>query len=138
MNAELEVQKALRARLIGNAELLAILPAAHVVDTGSRPSAMPSIIIGDGQAVDEGTSIKRTHLRIFHDLHVWMRESATEGVKRICGLIHDELRKGRLALPEGLHCADLIVSRRRHLRDPDGLHAHSVMTIEVLVSEVPR
>ncbi|WP_420341715.1 hypothetical protein [Paenirhodobacter sp.] len=40
-----------------------------------------------------------------------------------------------LGFPDGLACADVLVSSMRFLRDPDGEHAHGVVVVEVLAVE---
>ena len=135
MSIDLEVQKALRARFTTTAALMALVPADNVLDTNQRPSPVPSILLGESQSVDEGTSLRRTHTRVYHTVHVWTREASRDQVKVICGEIRRSIGFGRLVLSAPLHCADVLVSSMRFLRDPDGEHAHGVVTVEVLVSE---
>lgn len=135
MSVDLEVQKGIRARLTTWASVMDLVPPAHVLDTNQRPAPVPSIILGDSQAVDEGTSLRRAHSRVYHSLHVWTREPSLEGVKTICGEIRRAIHSGRLVLAAPLHCADVRVSSMRFLRDPDGEHSHGVVVVEVLVSE---
>ncbi|HWL56410.1 MAG TPA: DUF3168 domain-containing protein [Paracoccus sp. (in: a-proteobacteria)] len=132
MNIDLEVQKAIRARLTTYA---VGVPAAQIVDANQRPSTLPAILLGDSQALDEGTSLRRAHTRVYHTLHVWKKEPSLEGVKTIAGAIRSAVRSARLVLAPGLHCADTLVSSMRFLRDPDGEHSHGVVVVEVLVSE---
>jgi hypothetical protein len=132
---ELEVQKALRARLVSQQLVTALVPAANILDTNQRPAPRPSIILGESQAVDEGTSLRRAHTRIYHTLHIWVREPSLERAKAIGGAVRTALMNARLALPEGLHCADLLVASQRYLRDPDGEHSHGVVTLEILIAE---
>ncbi len=136
MNVDLEVQKAIRARLIAASAVVALVPAGHILDVNQRPAPVPSIILGESQSVDEGTSLRRSHVRVYHTAHVWQREASLEGVKAICGAIRAAIHTGRLSLPAGLHCADLRVSQVRFLRDPDGEHSHGVVTVEALIAEV--
>ena len=63
MNIDLEVQKAIRARLTTYA---VGVPAAQIIDANQRPSKLPAILLGDSQAVDEGTSLRRAHTRVYH------------------------------------------------------------------------
>ena len=86
--------------------------------------------------MDEGTSLRRSHTRVYHTIHVWKREASLEGVKAICGELRRSIRFGRLVLAQPFHCADLRVSAMRYLRDPDGEHSHGIVTVEALVSEV--
>lgn len=135
MSIDLAVQKALRTRITTTAALMQHVPADNVLDTNQRPSPVPSIILGESQSVDEGTSLRRAHTRVYHTVHVWTREASTEQVKVICGEIRCAIGMGRLELAAPLHCADLLVSSMRFLRDLDGEHAHGVVTVEVLVTE---
>lgn len=132
MNIDLEVQKAIRARLTTYA---VGVPAAQIIDANQRPSKLPAILLGDSQAVDEGSSLRRAHPRVYHSLHVWQREPSLEGAKTIAGAIRSAIHSARLTLAPGLHCADARVSSMRFLRDPDGEHSHGVVVVEVLVSE---
>lgn len=135
MTPDLEVQKAIRARLTTWAALMALVPADNVLDTNERPAPVPSIILGDSQAVDEGTSLRRAHTRVYHSLHVWAREPSLEGVKTIAGEIRRAIHIARLTLAQPLHCADVRVSSMRFMRDPDGEHSHGVVVVEALVAE---
>lgn len=135
MSADLAFQIALRARLIGTAAVTDLVPAASILDRHQRPAPSPSIILGETQLVDEGTSLKRRHQRLFHTVHVWKREPSTEGVKAICAAIRAAVHAGRFDLGAGLHCADQRVSGIRILRDPDGETSHGVVTIEALIVE---
>lgn len=133
---ERAVQVAIRNRLVATAAVTALVPAASILDVNQRPSPSPSIILGESQAVDEGTSLRRAHVRVYHTIHVWKREPSLEGVKIICAAIRKAIHAGRLDLGTGLHCADALVSSMRQMRDPDGETSHGVVTVEVLVAEV--
>lgn len=133
---ERAVQVAIRNRLVATAAVTALVPASSILDTNQRPNPSPSIILGESQAVDEGTSLKRGHVRVHHTIHVWKREPSLEGVKVICAAILKAIHAGRLDLGPGLHCADALVSSMRQMRDPDGETSHGVVTVEVLVAEV--
>lgn len=136
MTAELAMQKAVRARLASTTEVTTLVPSASILDRNERPAPDPSIIIGEGQAVDEGDSIARDRVRVFMDLHVWKREPSTVGVKAIAGAIRAAMKQRLEPGISGFHFADCYVSRTRFLRDPDGQHSHGVVTIEAIVQEV--
>lgn len=136
MNIDLEVQKGIRARLTTWAALMALVPPDHIRGLSNDRKYLPSILLGDSQAVDPGTSLRRAHTRVYHTLHVWQREESLEEVKEICGTIRTAIHQGgRLVLAAPLHCADVHVSSMRFLRDPDGEHSHGIVVVEVLVSE---
>lgn len=133
---ERAVEVAIRARLMAAPAVIALVPATSILDVNQRPAPLPSIILGESQAVDEGTSLARAHVRVFHTIHVWMRAPSLESVKTACAAIRAAIHAGRLDLGPGLHCADARVSSMRQLRDPDGETAHGVVSVEILVSEV--
>ncbi|WP_421360290.1 DUF3168 domain-containing protein [Agrobacterium rosae] len=135
MSAELALQKAIRARLVGSANLLALVPAANILDRNERPNPRPSIVIGEGQSVDEDDSIARTRTRVYLDLHVWVEERSTETSKRIAGAIKRSVSE-RFSPVDGFHFADCRVRGSRFMRDPDGRTSHAIVTIDALVQEV--
>jgi hypothetical protein len=135
MSIDLAVQIAIRNRLVATPAVTALVPAGSILDRNQRPAPSPSIILGESQLLDEGTSLARRHSRVFHTVHVWKQEASLEGVKTIVGAIRSAINADRLALGDGLHCADVHVASMRFLRDPDGETSHGVVTIEVLVGE---
>ena len=135
MNPEIALQTALRARLVSTAAVVALVPASAILDRNEQPAPDPSVIIGEGQSVDEGNSIARDLVRVYMDVQVWKREPSTAGVKAIAGAIRAAL-KARLVLTNGFHCADSLVRSMRFLRDPDGLTSHAVITVSALVEEI--
>ncbi|UXT56957.1 DUF3168 domain-containing protein [Agrobacterium fabrum] len=136
MSAELALQKALRARLSSSGDVVALVPAASILDRNERPNPRPSIVIGEGQSVDEGESIARKLTRVYLDLHVWVEEPSTEISKRIASAVRRAIQSAKLQLDPGYHCADCRVRGSRFLRDPDGKTSHAVVTVDALVQEV--
>lgn len=134
---DLAVQKAIRARLVATSAVTNLVPAGSILDRNKTPAPSPSIILGEVQIMDEGDSIKRTRSRVYHTIHVWKVEPSREGVKRINAAINAAIRAGRLDLGPGLHCADWRVSSTRALSDPDGETSHGIVTVNLLVQEVP-
>lgn len=135
MSAELFLQKTLGAALVGSADLTALVSAANVLDRNERPNPRPSIVIGEGQAVDDG-GIGRTRQRVSFDLHVWVEEPSTEVGKRVAGAIRAVVRDMPRAAGDGFQIADCRVSMTRFLRDPDGETSHSIVSIDALVVEI--
>ncbi|WP_406736979.1 DUF3168 domain-containing protein [Thioclava sp. GXIMD4215] len=134
MSADLEFQKAIRARMIASADVLALVPAASIIDRNQRPNPVPSIILGETQEVDEG-GINRSRTRIYHTLHIWQKEPSLAGAKAIAQAVRMAFRGPRLSMPAPYTCGDLLLASVRFLRDPDGEHSHGVMVIEGLISE---
>lgn len=135
MTPEIALQTAIRSRLVITPEILGLLPAANILDRNERPNPRPSIVMGEGQAVDEGDSIARTRLRIYMDLHIWIEEPSTAGVKAVAGAIRTALRTKLIAGIPGIQIVDARVERTRFLRDPDGKTSHGVATINAIVEE---
>lgn len=133
---ERAVQIAIRNRLTGTPAVTALVAAGKIRDVGLRPKDFPTIALGESQTVDEGTSLKRSHTRVYHTLHVWVKEPTLELVKVICAAIRLAIHSDRLDLGTGFHCADALVSSMRQIRDPDGETSHGIVTVEVLVAEV--
>lgn len=136
MTAEIALQKALRLCLAGTPAVASLVPATSMLDRNERPAPDPSIILGEAQSIDEGTSIARKLVRIYLDLHIWKKERSTAGVKAIAGAVRSAIHAGRPALEAGFHCVDCRVSSQRFLRDPGGEFSHGVVTIDALVQEV--
>lgn len=134
---ESAVQKAIRARLVATPAITSLVPASSILDTNQRPAPSPAILLGESQAVDEGDSIARNRMRVYHTAHVWKQEASLAGVKAICSAIRGAIHAGRLSLGTGFHCVDARVSSMRQMRDPDGETAHGVVTVEVLVEALP-
>jgi hypothetical protein len=134
VSPDLALQKALRARLAATAEVTALVATTSILDRNERPVPVPSIILGETQLLDEETSMARAHQRVFHTVHVWRREEATEGVKAICWAVRRAVHAGRLTLEGGFFCADLRVQDIRVMRDPDGVTAHGVVTVNALIA----
>jgi hypothetical protein len=136
MMPSVEVQKAIRARLVGASAVVALVPAANILDRHKRPVPYPSIILGEGQAVDEGSDVGRLRVRVFSELHIWTFEPSFELAATVAGKVHSALFAPRLELGAGFHCADCKVASARFLRDPSGDVGHVVVTVETLVHGV--
>lgn len=136
MTPEIALQMAVRARLVGTTAVTNLVPTAAILDRNERPNPSPSIIMGEGQSVDEGDSLNRNLTRVYMDMHVWQKEPSTAGVKAIAGAIRSAIRNARLAPGAGFHIADCYIQNTRFLRDPDGETSHAVVTINALVQEI--
>jgi hypothetical protein len=136
MSADLAVQKAIRARLVGTSAVTDLVPAASILDRNATPAPRPGIVIGECQIVDAGSSITRTREVVYHTIHVWKTEPSREGVKEIMAEVRAAIRSARLELGGPFHCADWRVSSMRTMSDPDGESSHGAMVVEVLAVEV--
>lgn len=136
MTPELALQKAVRGRLVSLSDITTLVPATSILDRNERPAPSPSIVMGEGQSMDEGESISRTLTRVYLDLHIWKREPSTEGVKAIAGAIRKAIATDKLSTASGFHIADCYIQSMRFLRDPDGETSHAIVTVNAIVQEL--
>jgi hypothetical protein len=136
MTPEIALQKAIRACLITDGGVTNVVPAAAILDRNERPAPSPSIVMGEGQSVDEGDSISRRLVRVYMDMHIWKKEPSTAGVKAIAGAVRAAVKTGKFAAVDGFHIVDCYVQSARFLRDPDGETSHAVVTINAKVQEL--
>ncbi|MBS0237087.1 MAG: DUF3168 domain-containing protein [Proteobacteria bacterium] len=130
----LDLQTALRRRLIATSAVTALVPATSILDTNARPEQMPCIRIGVGQALqDDGIARNRWH--VYLDLHIFANEAGLATAKEIAQAIRQALSNRFFEL--GSHyCGDVFVSGARYMRDPDGVHSHAIVTVEAHLIEV--
>jgi hypothetical protein len=124
----LDLQKAIRARVLASATLMALVPADNVMDVTGRPERLPGINIGEGQTV-----YRRFDSTTYATLHIWEQEAGLIGSKAIASAIVAALHidaqiEGVLTL-ENFICHDLQVTQTRFLRDPHGSYSHGIVTV---------
>ncbi|HVV43178.1 MAG TPA: DUF3168 domain-containing protein [Nitrobacter sp.] len=140
IDASAAVQRAIRTRLVGNAGVIALVPAASILDTSQRPAPDPSIILGEDQIVDAPeVMLNRSFVRVYSTLHIWKKEVSLAGVKAIANAIRRAIgvnRSARLDLADADYvCSDCTIEQVRFMRDPDGETSHGVMTLNSLVQQ---
>jgi hypothetical protein len=133
LSPDLALQKAIGARLATSPAVLALVPSEAILDRGTRPERFPCVVIGECQTVLESLTYGRRHIRVFHTLHVWSRETGTIGAKAIAGAIRDALKQELLI--DDHRVVDHLVPSVRVLRGEGGDLSHAVVTAETLVEE---
>lgn len=134
MEPSLELQKAIRARLVAASAVTALVPAANIVDRNGTPAVFPCIVIGEGQTVPGGDIARIRHDAVL-DLHIWVKEPGLVTAKQIAGAVRDAVADSVWSIP-GMHVADLHVTSSRFMRDPNGIHSHGIVTLSANVVEV--
>jgi hypothetical protein len=124
----LDLQKAIRSRLLASAELMALVPPANVLDTTGRPEVMPSINIGEGQTI-----YRRFDSTTAATVHVWFQEPGLVQAKAAVSAIVEALRvdaqiEGVLVLDD-FTCFDLMPTQTRFMRDPHGSYSHAIVSV---------
>ncbi|MCA6124563.1 DUF3168 domain-containing protein [Bradyrhizobium sp. WSM 1704] len=128
----LDLQKAIGARLVASADLLALVPADSIRDVTGRPERAPAVIIGEGQTI-----YRRWDATVHTTLHVWFEEKGLEQAKAAAGaiagaLLVDAQMGGVLAL-DNVTVHDMRVTDSRFLRDPHGPFSHAVINVAAIV-----
>ena len=124
----LDLQKAIRARLLASGDLMALVPGDNVLDATGRPERLPCVNIGEGQTV-----YRRFDSTSYATLHVWAQETGLTDSKSIASAIVAALKvdaqiEGVLTL-DNFVCHDLQVTQTRFMRDPHGSFSHCVVTV---------
>lgn len=112
------------------------MPSASIIDRNERPNPRPSIVIGEGISRDEGDSVARNLTRVWLDLHVWIKEPSTAGVKGVAGAIRQAVKYGQWPQLDGFHIVDAFVESARFLRDSDGETSHAIVTVNGKVQQL--
>jgi hypothetical protein len=128
----LACQIAIRARLVAEPAVTALVPALQIFDGPSRPETFPCIIIGTGQTVLEPITLTRAHVRVTLDLHLWNDGDGLETVKLIARAATNALA-GKPSI-DGYRVVDWSVTGTRFMRDPAKV-GHAVTSIEALLQE---
>jgi len=135
MSPDLALQKALLARLASTSDVVALVPAANMVDGWALPQRFPSIMFGEGQVVREPHTLMARHRRVYADLHVWTKAMPT--ARAIAGAITAAVEGSPVHLDGGHRAVSTVVASSRFLRDPDGETSHGVVTISCLMEPAP-
>jgi len=131
MSAGLALQKAVYELLMASDALKATVGnPVRLYDQVPAEPIFPYITFGDAQELeDEADCIDGTEH--FLDLHVWSQARGRVEAKAISGVVREELRGTALTLDGHAFCLSEVESTR-HLKDPDGATAHSILTFRVL------
>jgi hypothetical protein len=124
----LELQKAVRVRLLASAELMALVPPDSILDANGRPERVPCVNIGEAQ-----TTYRRFDSTSYATLHVWFQEPGLANAKAAVSAIVQALRvdaqiDGVLNL-DSFTVLDLMPTQTRFMRDPHGSYSHAIVTV---------
>jgi len=123
-----DLQKAIRSRLLGSAELMALIPPDNILDVTGRPERMPCVNIGEGQ-----TTFRRFDSTTYATLHIWFEEpglvQCKQAVSAICETLRVDAQISGVLVLDNFTCHDLMPTQTRFMRDPHGSFSHGIVTV---------
>ena len=132
MEPTLDLQTAIRTRLVNHPAVTALVPASAILDRHTRPELDRLIIIGEGQHF-ASDSYESWHERVFLTVHVWIHADDFA----VCKTVADAIRRALRGTP--WHASGHVVHgatiTSRFLRDPGGEYAHGVVSIDAVLME---
>lgn len=133
MSLDAALQKAVYDTLLADTALAVEMGGAvRVYDSVPDNAIFPYLSIGSDQIVDNGTSCSNGS-EAFVEVHVWSRAVGRVEAKKISGAV-----RAALDMPLVITGHKVIVhgfQDARHLNDPDGITAHSVVSFRYLTEE---
>jgi hypothetical protein len=125
----LALQTAIRARLLASSEIMALVDQSNIRDGDTRPSAFPSIVLGNAQVQTEGHYRRYRNVTVYMDLHIWAE--TLEDTKALGALVSRAL----FGAPEvpGFDLTDgLRTERSVYMTDPSGC-GHGIVSLRALM-----
>ena len=128
----LALQTAIRAALVADPTVSALVPANHIRAGGSRPDKTPCVIMSDGNTALHGQDYTAQRAAwVYMDLHIWTLDAGEDAVKEIAFAVTTALDKTMTI--EGGYCDHFCVTASRFPRDPDPTYGHGVLSVEALI-----
>lgn len=134
IDPSLEFQTAIRAQLITNQSVSALVPAEHVRAGSTRPDKLPTIILANPQMINLGRASGGQYLtRVYIDLHIWALEDGADMARQIGAA-------ASVALWDAPECATVGIDTYERpsfafTRDPnpERAYCHGVGTVEGVI-----
>lgn len=128
----LALQTAIRAALIADAAVMALVPADHIRAGGTRPDKTPAIIMSDGTTENHGHDYTAQRgAWVYLDLHVWTLDAGPDAAKEIAFAVTRALDK-HMTIAGGF-CDHFRLTRAAYPRDPNPAYGHGVLSVEALI-----
>lgn len=130
MQAALELQAALQARLAADPALTAFLGGPKIHDHAPDGAQFPYVTWGAVSAVDWSTASEEGS-EILAALHVWTRARGKKEVFAICSAISAAIESAPVSLAQG-HLVLLRVEEEEARYGPAGVH-HGIIRLRALI-----
>ena len=130
----IEFQTSIRAALIGDQAVSALVPADHIRAGSTRPDMLPMVILANPQTINLGRASGGQFLtRVYLDLHIWAIEDGADMARQIG-------TAASVALWDAPHSATVGIDAYERpsfafMRDPDPevAYCHGVGTVEGVI-----
>ncbi|MEI4234994.1 DUF3168 domain-containing protein [Roseovarius sp. D22-M7] len=134
IDPSLEFQTAIRAALIADPAVIALVPADHIRAGSTRPDKLPTVIMASPQLINLGRASGGQYMtRVYLDLHVWAIEDGADMARQIGAAVS-------VALWDAPHTDTVGIDAYErpgfaYMRDPDPERAycHGVGTVEGVI-----
>jgi hypothetical protein len=134
MSASLAIQAMIRARLIADPAVMALVAPSDIADRHGRPARFPSITFGEAREYALGT-VSREAARVVIDLHLWTDTPGTTDSKTLAAAAHRAIRNDPWVAP-GFNVMSLRSDGTRFMADPDTADVtHGVASYVVHMTE---
>lgn len=134
MSPSLALQHMIRARLVADPAVLALVPANDIADRHGRPARFPSITLGEGREYRLG-SVSREASRVVVDLHVWTDTAGTAQSKAIADAVRRAVRHEPWTVDQHM-LMEFRYEGSRFMADPGSTDTtHGVMSFEAHMVE---
>lgn len=134
MSAALALQAMVRARLVADPAVLALVPADDITDRAGIKAQFPSIRFGESREYPLG-DVSREAARVVIDLHYWTATPGTAESKTLAAAVNRAIRNDPWSAP-GFDVMQLRSDGVRFMADPDTADVtHGVATYTAFMVE---
>ncbi|NDW43661.1 DUF3168 domain-containing protein [Ruegeria sp. PrR005] len=134
IDPSLEFQTAIRAQLITNQYVSALVPADHVRAGSTRPDKLPTIILANPQTINLGRASGGQYLtRVFFDLHIWALEDGADMARQIGTAVSVALWDAPTSATVGIDAYERPSFTYMRDPDPEKAYCHGVGTVEGVI-----
>lgn len=134
IDPSLEFQTAIRAVLTAHPEVSALVPAAHVRASSTRPDKLPCIIMANPQIINLGRSGASSLVsRVFIELHIWALEDGADMARQIGAAASVALWDAPACTTVGIDAYERPSFSFMRDPDPERAYCHGVGTVEGVI-----
>ncbi len=123
-------QTAIRAALVNDPAVGALVPSDHIRAGSTRPDKLPTVILASPQTMNLGRTSGGGYLtRVFFDLHIWAIADGAELARQIGGAVALALWDAPATTEVGIDAYERPSFAYMHDPDPAQAYCHGVGTV---------